>query len=113
MNPRLQAMIDSRELEQAEAPGAEVAARWKRAVQSYVDSRQDLSPESVVTLGYQAGLQAATTVVRAAGYRVRASHSGHHRTTFEALRALDVPGLSSLGRVMTRGSFLAIAKSIA
>ena len=98
MNPRLQMMVESREVEPFAAPDEEVAARWRRAVRSYADSRKGLSVESMVTLCYQAGLQAATAIVRAAGYRVRTSASGHHRLTFEALRGLGIEEVSPLGR---------------
>jgi hypothetical protein len=67
-------------------------------VRSYEDSRKGLSPDSAVTLCYQAGLQVATAIVRAAGYRVRSSAAGHHRLTFEALRALEIADLSPLAR---------------
>lgn len=100
MNARIQAMVDGRELEPLPAEDREVAARWRKAVQTHADSRKDLSPDSVLTLRYQAGLQAATAILRAAGYRVRASAAGHHRLTFEALRALGINRLSPLGREM-------------
>lgn len=100
MNARIQAMVDSRELEPLPAEDREVAARWRKAVQTYADSQKDLSPDSVITLRYQAGLQAATAILRAAGYRVRMSATGHHRLTFEALRALGIDNLSPLGREM-------------
>lgn len=97
MNPRIQVMLDSRELEAFAAPDEEVAARWRKAVHSYIDSRKGLSADSAVTLCYQAALQVATTVLRAAGYRTRVSATGHHRLTFEALRALGIENLSPLG----------------
>ena len=35
MNPRLRIMVDSREIEAAEAPDREVVARWRKAVGTY------------------------------------------------------------------------------
>ena len=43
-------------------------------------------------LGYQALLQAATTVLAAAGYRTRGAQ-GHHANAFYALSALAIEGL--------------------
>lgn len=100
MNPRIQIMVQSQQLEPNEAEDREVLARWRKAVRTYADSRKDLGPDSVLTLSYQAGLQAATAIVRAAGYRVRHSASGHHRIAFEALRALGIADLSPLAREM-------------
>lgn len=98
MNPRLQVMIDSREIEAADAPGEEVAARWRRAVDTYVDAGKDLGASSRLTLYYQAALQASTALIRASGFRVLGSD--HHRHTFEALHALGLGELSMLGRAM-------------
>lgn len=100
MNPRVEMMVQSRELEADAASDREVVARWRDAIQTYADSRQGLSPKSALTLCYQAGLQGATVILRASGYRVRASATGHHRLVFEALRALGIDGLSPLGREM-------------
>jgi len=98
MNARRRIMVESRELEEAKSPDAEVAARWRKAVQTYSDAERDLlSPDSRLTPYYQAGPQAATALVRAAGYRVLGTD--HHRHTFEALRALDLDGeLSTIAR---------------
>ena len=48
------------------------------------------------TLLYQAALQGATAVVRAAGYRVRGDHN--HHITFATVAALGPPGLSEAAR---------------
>lgn len=98
MNERLQIMVDSREIEEAEAPDREVVARWRKAVGTYQDAGKDLGPNSRLTLYYQAGLQAATALVRAAGFRVLGTD--HHRHTFEAVRALDAGELSRIAREM-------------
>lgn len=98
MNARLRIMVDSRELEDAEAPDREVVARWRKAVETYRDAGKDLGADSRLTLYYQAGLQAATALIRAAGFRVLGSD--HHRHTFEAVRALDAGELSRVAREM-------------
>ncbi len=100
MNPRIRVMVDdSRELEELASDGAEIAAMWRKAVRSFHDSRMEgLAVDSAVVLAYQAGLQTATTLVRAAGYRVKDTPKGHHRIAFEALIALGVPRISELGR---------------
>jgi hypothetical protein len=96
MNARLQVMVESRELEEAEAPDREVVARWHKAVVTYRDAGKDLGADSRLTLCYQAALQACTALVRAAGFRVLGKD--HHRHTFEAVHALGLGELSSLGR---------------
>lgn len=88
MNARLQIMLESREIEQSPAPGREVAARWRKAVGTWRDAAKDLGPDSRLTLYYQAALQAATALIRAAGFRVLGTD--HHRHTFKALRALEL-----------------------
>jgi hypothetical protein len=98
MNARLQIMVDSREIEAAEAPDREVAARWRKAVGTYQDAGKDLGQDSRLTLYDQAGLQAATALVRAAGFRVLGTD--HHRHTFEAIRALEAGELSRIAREM-------------
>jgi hypothetical protein len=42
MNERLQIIVDSREIEEAEAPDREVVARWRKAVGTYQDAGKDL-----------------------------------------------------------------------
>lgn len=101
MNARLRMMVESRELEETAADEEEILGLWSKAVRSYRDSRiPQLGAGSAFTLAYQAGLQAATATVRAAGYRVRESPKGHHRLTFMALSALEIPHLSASGRRM-------------
>lgn len=98
MNARLQIMVESRELEVAAAPDREVNGRWRKAVVTYQDAAKNLSSDSKLTLYYQAGLQAATALIRASGFRVLGTD--HHRHTFEALRALDLADLSAIAREM-------------
>jgi hypothetical protein len=96
MNARLQIMVDSREIEEADAPDREVVARWRKAAGTYGDAGKDLGQDSRLTLYYQAALQAATALIRACGFRVLGTD--HHRHTFEALRALDLGELSAVAR---------------
>jgi hypothetical protein len=96
MNARLQIMADSREIEEADAPDREVVARWRKALATDRDAATDLGQDSKLTLYYQAGLQAATALIRASGFRVLGTD--HHRHTFEALRALDLGELSVVAR---------------
>ena len=56
----------------------------------------DDDPDARFTLLYQAALQAATAVVRAAGYRVRGDHN--HQITFAALAALGSGDLAEAAR---------------
>lgn len=98
MNARLRIMVDSREIEEAEAPDREVVARWHKAEGTSRDAGKDLGQESRLTLYYQAGLQAATALVRAAGFRVLGTD--HHRHTFEAVHALEAGELSRIAREM-------------
>jgi hypothetical protein len=91
-------MVDSREIEEADAPDREVVARWRKAMGTYRDAAKDPGDDSKLTLYYQAGLQAATGLIRAAGFRVLGTD--HHLHTFEALRALDLGDLSTVAREM-------------
>jgi hypothetical protein len=89
MNPRLQVMLDSRQIEAAAAGDDEVRGMWSKAVRSLHSSRvEGLDTDSTFTLAYQGALQAATAVVRAAGFRVRGD--GHHHHTFAAVAALGL-----------------------
>lgn len=79
MNPRIQVMLDSRQLEEQVAEDTEVGGMWAKAVRTLRSSEvTGLDPDSAFTLAYQAALQASTSVVRAAEYRVRGE--GHHHT---------------------------------
>ncbi|HEU0079718.1 MAG TPA: hypothetical protein VFQ76_18815 [Longimicrobiaceae bacterium] len=97
MNPRIQVMLDSRQLEALAAEDAEVEGMWAKAVRTLRSSEvAGLDPDSAFTLVYQAALQASTTVLRAAGYRVRGE--GHHHHTFAAVAALGLGELSEAAR---------------
>lgn len=97
MNPRLQMMLDSRQIEAEPASDDEVQGMWGKAARSlHSSSAAGLDTDSAFTLAYQAALQAATALVRAAGYRVRGE--GHHHHTFAAVAALDLGDLSEAAR---------------
>ena len=70
---------------------------WAKAVRSYEGSPlPGLGPDSAFTRAYQGVLQAATAVIRSAGYRVRGD--GHHHHTFGTIAALDAGSLSETAR---------------
>lgn len=97
MNPRIQIMLESRQLEESAAAEGEVEALWRKAVRTLISSAvTGLDPNARFTLTYQAALQAAMAVIRAAGYRVRGD--AHHHQTFAAVAALDVGELSGAAR---------------
>lgn len=97
MNPRIQIMLDSRQLEEISPAPGEVEGTWAKAVRTWGSaSLAGLDPDARFTLLYQAALQAATAVVRAAGFRVRGD--AHHHHTFAAVAALGLGHLSDAGR---------------
>lgn len=97
MNPRLQVMLDSRQIEAIPAEDEEVQGMWAKAARSLRSSGvAGLDPDSAFTLAYQGALQASTAIIRAAGYRVRGD--GHHHHTFAAAAALALGELSEAAR---------------
>ena len=93
---KLQRLLDSRQLETIDAPDADVAALWQKAVASARDARREgLSSDNQYVLGYQALLQMATAIIAAAGYRTRGAQ-GHHANTFYAVAALAIDGLEEI-----------------
>ncbi|HEU0013541.1 MAG TPA: hypothetical protein VFQ45_07640 [Longimicrobium sp.] len=97
MNARVQVMLDSRQIEALPADDDEVAGMWGKAFRSLRSSGlRGLDADAAFTLAYQAALQAATAVVRTAGYRVKGE--SHHHHTFAALAALDLGAVSEAGR---------------
>lgn len=97
MNPRLQVMLDSRQIAAEPATDAEVQGMWAKAVRSFHSSGvAGLDADSAFTLAYQGALQAATAIVRAAGYRVLGE--GHHHHTFAAVAAMSLGDLSEAAR---------------
>jgi hypothetical protein len=99
VNPRIRIMLDSRELEELAARDEEVLGMWRKAtktLRSAATQGLDDDPDARFTLLYQAALQGATAVVRAAGYRVRGEHN--HHITFAAVAALGPRDLSEAAR---------------
>lgn len=97
MNPRLQVMLDSRQIEAAAAEDGEVQGMWMKAIRSLRSSRvEGLDADSAFTLAYQGALQVATAIVRAAGLQVRGE--GHHHHTFAAVAALGLGEISDSAR---------------
>ena len=86
---RIERLIEARSLEAVPAEDAEVAAIWTSALREWSDaSVAGLSVAGAFTHVYQAGLRAASAMLRAAGYRVRGAVGGHHHITFYAAGAL-------------------------
>lgn len=97
MTPRIRMMLESRSIEEVPATDEEVQRMWAKAVRSYQSSAlPGLDPDSAFTLAYQGVLQAATAIIRAAGYRVRGD--GHHHHTYGTIAALDAGSLSETAR---------------
>lgn len=97
MNPRIQILLDSRQLEDSPPAPGEVEGMWAKAVRTLGSASLDgLDRDARFTLLYQAALHAATAVIRASGFRVRGD--GHHHHTFAAVAALDLAALSEAGR---------------
>jgi hypothetical protein len=101
VNDRIRIMLESRYIEESAAPDEEVTVLWEKALACLrVASIPGVSGDPALSLVYQAALQAATAVVRAAGYRVRGS--GHHHHTFAAVAALNLGDLSKAARTLDR-----------
>jgi hypothetical protein len=92
-------MLESRQLEESTAAEGEVEGLWRKAVQTRSSSTvAGLDPNSRFTLTYQAALQAAAAVVRAAGFRARGE--AHHHDTFAAVAALELGEASDSARAL-------------
>ena len=97
MNPRIRIMLDSRVLEESPAAEGEVEGMWRKAMRSWGSSAvAGLDADARFTLTYQSAFQAATAVIRSAGYRVRGD--AHHHQTFAAVAALSLGDLSEAAR---------------
>lgn len=99
MNPRLQIMLDSQEIEALAAPDEEVLGMWSKAVRTARSaSVPGLAgdPDSQFTLIFQSAFQGATAVVRAAGFRVRGENNYH--LTSATVAALALGELSAAAR---------------
>lgn len=112
MNARIRIMLDGRDIEELAAPDGEVLGMWGKAIRTHRSAALpglEEDPDARFTLLYQSALQAATAVVRAAGYRVRGDHN--HQITFAAVAALGSPILSEAARdlsVIRQGRHAAI-----
>jgi hypothetical protein len=102
MNAALQRLLDGRAIEPFPATDEEVTARWRVAVGSFHDSRRVVTAEMRIAASYQAALQAAATIVRCGGYRLRATPGGHHYTTFATAAALEAGDLANLANELSR-----------
>jgi hypothetical protein len=90
-------MLGSRQIEESAAVEGEVEGLWRKAVQTFGSSGvAGLDTNARFTLLYQAALQAATSLIRAAGFRVRGE--AHHHHAFAAAAALELGELSDAAR---------------
>ena len=94
--PRIQRLIESRDMEAIEPDPERVAGLWEKALASNEDSRKGLSPDNAISLAYQAGLQACTALLEAHGYRTKGSNPGHHYRVFYATSGLGYTELSDV-----------------
>jgi hypothetical protein len=112
VNVRIRILLDSRDIETLAAEDEEIVGMWAKATRTYrsatVPGLED-DPDARFTLFYQSALQAATTIVRAAGYRVRGDRN--HQITFATVAALGLKGISEAARdlnVIRQGRHAAI-----
>jgi hypothetical protein len=74
-----------------------VAAIWKAAFREWADSQaQGLSVPGAFTHVYLAAFDAASAMLRAAGYRIHGTVGGHHYNTFCAAGALGDAALEEI-----------------
>lgn len=84
----IERLLESRMIEEVHADDDEVAALWKKTIESYRDSEvRGISKDGVFKLLYDAGRQAATAFVAAHGYRAKGA-LGHHHSVLAAGAAL-------------------------
>lgn len=94
---RIRRLLEERDLEERPAPDQEIASYWRKALRAHRDSRvPGLSPHGAFNAAYEAALDAATALVREAGYRV-SSHTRHHWAAFYAVQGLGDPELDRIG----------------
>jgi hypothetical protein len=81
-------LVSARQLEERAAGTDEVVGFWLKAIRAYNDARNaSTSLDNRYERAYTAARLAATTVVRASGYRPRGGE-GHHHTVFYAAQHL-------------------------
>jgi hypothetical protein len=94
---RIRRLLEDRDLAEQAADDAEIAGFWRKALRAYRDSNvPGLSPQGSFNAAYEAALDAATALVREAGYRVQ-SRTRHHWAAFYAVQGLEDPVLEELG----------------
>lgn len=93
--PRIQRLLDGRQMEAIEPDPEAVVGFWLKALASSADSRKGLHPDNAVSLAYQGAFQASTAVLECAGYRTRGAQA-HHHNTYYALSGLGYPGLEAV-----------------
>ncbi|HEX8831743.1 MAG TPA: hypothetical protein VF705_11275 [Longimicrobium sp.] len=94
--PRIQRLIEARDMELVAPDPDVVSGLWEKAVASNEDSRKGLSPDNAITLAYQAGFQACTALLEAHGYRAKGANPGHHYRVFYATAGLGYPALKDV-----------------
>lgn len=102
MNAALERLLEARSIEIASATDEEVTSRWRVAVGTFQDSRRVVTVEMRIAVAYQAALQAAMTLMRSAGYRLRSTPGGHHHATFATVAALADGDLRHLANELNR-----------
>jgi hypothetical protein len=100
MNPRLEILLESRDLLEHDATEDEIAALWAKAVQALENSRRGLDPLIEFVVAYHAALQAGTSLLAARGYRP--GGRDHHHNTFAGVGALAGGELSRVARVLDK-----------
>lgn len=87
---RIDRLLREGQLEEIERDARDIVGLWQKALENWEAYRtSDLPRATAFQVVYTAGLQIATAVLHAEGYRARGGTSGgHHRSTFYALRGL-------------------------
>jgi hypothetical protein len=94
--PRLQSLIALGRLREQPSSGVEVAALWRKAVESAHDAElSEISLDGSLRAAYDAGHLACLALLAAHGLRP-ASGQGHHEITFAGAAALGDPSLADL-----------------
>ena len=96
---RIERLLSDGDLVAVEEDVRSIVAHWEAALRDRsVAKTAELPPDAAFRFLYTSGLQVATAVLRAAGYRARGRR--HHYATFYALRGLDHEALNDLGAEM-------------
>ncbi|HEX9164750.1 MAG TPA: hypothetical protein VF862_02490 [Gemmatimonadales bacterium] len=93
---RIQALLDTGEVERGEFGGAELAGLFFKARRADRDARNgSLYIDSRSTLAYQALHQYSDVLARLHGFRVKQGRR-HHRNLFQVVHALQIDGAGNL-----------------